>query len=102
MKYKIAVNKSFNVTRNNVDIFLNTLHAAISNQTAMDDIVKLRIPVEIMYGLLDPLVIGANVAAVSKRNPHIHVHTIPAGHEILGSYEKPLVKVIQNTIKSIS
>lgn len=97
-KYKIAVNKSFNVTHENVDIFLNTLHAAISNQTAMDDIVKLRIPVEIMYGLLDPLVIGANLASVAKKNPRIHINTIAAGHEVLGIYQKPLIKVIRKVV----
>lgn len=103
IKYKIAVNKSFNVTRDNVDIFLNTLHAAISNQTAMDDITKLRVPVEIMYGLLDPLVIGANLNTVAKKNKNIHVNTIAAGHEVLGTtYEKPLVKVIQKTVEKLS
>jgi len=101
-KYKVVVNKSFNVTRKNVDIFLNTLHAAIANQTAMTDIVKLRIPIEIMYGLLDPLVIGANLNAVAKRNKQIHVNTIPAGHEVIGSYEKPLVKVIEKTVDRLS
>jgi pimeloyl-ACP methyl ester carboxylesterase len=100
-KYKIVVNKSFNVTRKNVDIFLNTLHAAISNQTAMDVIAKIRVPIEIVYGLLDPLVIGANLNAVARKNPKIHIHTIAAGHEVIGSYEKPLTKIIQKTIDSL-
>jgi len=100
-KYKIAVNKSFNVTHKNVDIFLNTLHAAISNQTAMNDITKLRVPVEIMYGLVDPLVIGANLKTVAKKNSKIHINTIAAGHEVIGSYEKPLTRVIQKVVKMI-
>lgn len=101
-KYKVVVNKSFNVTHANVDIFLNTLHAAISNQSAMNDIVKIRVPIEIMYGLVDPLVIGANLKAVAKKNSYIHVNTIAAGHEVAGSYEAPLLKTIEKTIKNVT
>ena len=101
-KYKIVVNKSFNVTHKNADIFLNTLQAAISNQTAMDDIVKIHVPIEIMHGLVDPLVIRANLYFAAKQNKHIHIHEIPASHEIVGLYEAPLVKTIENTVKKIS
>lgn len=100
-KYKLVVNKSFNVTHKNVDIFLNALHAAISNQTAIDDIVKIRIPIEIVHGLLDPLVIAPNLYAVAKRNKKIHINEIPAGHEVRGIYEAPLVNIIQKTIDKL-
>lgn len=97
-KYKIAVNKSFNVTRGNVDIFLNALQAAILNQTAMDDIVSLNLPIDIVYGLVDPLVIRANLTEVAKKNKHIHLTTAAAGHEIEGLFEAPLVKTIEKSL----
>jgi pimeloyl-ACP methyl ester carboxylesterase len=101
-KYKVVVNKSFNVTRDNVDIFLNTLHAAISNQTAMNDITKLNVPIEIMHGLVDPLVIAPNLYAVAKENKLIHVNEVAAGHEVTGLYEAVVAKTITKTVQSLS
>ena len=101
-KYNVVVNKSFNVTRDNVDIFLNTLHAAISNQTAMSDITKLRVPIEIMHGLVDPLVIGPNLYAVAKHKPRIHINEVAAGHEVMGIYEGAVAKTIRNLVVTLT
>lgn len=98
-KYNVVVNKSFNVTRDNVDIFLNTLHAAISNQTAMSDITKLQMPIEIMHGLVDPLVIGPNLYSVAKQNSFIHINEVAAGHEVMGTYERSVVKTIRRVLE---
>ncbi len=100
-KYQIIVDKSFNVTHKNVDIFLNALRAAIANQTALEDIVKIRVPIEIMHGVLDPLVINANLRKVAKQNSHIHIRDVAAGHEVMGLYEDALVKVIKRIKKSL-
>lgn len=100
-KYNVVVNKSFNVTSDNVDIFLNTLHAAIANQTAMTDVTKLRVPIEIMHGLVDPLVIGPNLYAVVKQNPYIHINEVPAGHEVMGVYEAAAAKAVQKTVTKL-
>ena len=67
----------------------------------MEDIVKIRIPVEIVHGILDPLVIAPNLSTVAAQNKKIRVHAIPAGHEVRGAYEVPLVKVVQKTIESL-
>lgn len=97
VKYKL-VNKSFNVTRYNIDHFMNALEAAVINQTAMSDIVKLRLPIEIVHGVLDPVVIASNLYAVAKQNQHIHISEIPAGHEVTGTYEIALGLIINRIL----
>ena len=97
-KYKVVVNKSFNVTSKNVDIFFNTLNAAITNQTAMKDILTLRVPVHIIHGIVDPLVIASNLRAVAKQNNNITVTDIPAGHEVVGAYNISLVSTINKVV----
>lgn len=100
-KYKL-INTSFDISSDNIDMFYNTLNAAIINQTAMDDIVGLNVPIEIVHGLFDPLVVAPNLYAVAKLNPQIYIREVPAGHEIVGGYVKPLVATIQKVIDSLT
>jgi hypothetical protein len=67
----------------------------------MRDITKLRVPVEIMHGLVDPLVIGPNLYAVAKDNAHIHVNEVAAGHEVMGGYENAVAKTITKAINNL-
>jgi pimeloyl-ACP methyl ester carboxylesterase len=100
IKYKL-VNKSFFVTRANMEPFVNALQAAIVNQTAMDDVVKLRVPVEIIHGIVDPIVIAKNLRTVAKQSEYIHVTDIPAGHEIGTVYDIPLVATINRVVDNL-
>ena len=67
----------------------------------MKDIVSVRVPVHILHGIFDPLVISANLRSVAKQNKLIRVSDIPAGHEVMGAYTIPLVSTINKVVDSL-
>jgi pimeloyl-ACP methyl ester carboxylesterase len=89
------VNKSFNVTNENVSTYMAVLEAMIINQTSYDDACQLTVPVHIIEGTLDPFVLHARLKRLTKQNPHITLQTILAGHEVRGFFVKALIKRIK-------
>lgn len=96
-KYRI-VNRTFNVTATNFNEFINALESAVINQTALADAEKLKLPIDIVYGISDPVVPPLNLFALAKANKNVHVQTILAGHEVIGSYVRPLIKFLNKTL----
>lgn len=88
------VNKSFNLTRDNSASYISALEASIINQTAFDDAVRLKVPMHILYGRLDPAVIYRNLKGVVDRNPDAKLTTLLAGHEVIGLFIPAVIKAI--------
>lgn len=85
MRYKL-INESFNVTDENVATYMNTLEAAIINQSSIDDVRKVRLPVQIIRGTLDPVVVARNVKKLAKMHDTISLKEVVASHEIKGLF----------------
>ncbi len=94
-KYPL-VNTGFKVNQDNIGIFLATLEASIINQTSLDDIVNLHIPIHIISGRLDPLVPSKNLIRLSRNSPNITIQTILASHEITKPYQKAIASALNN------
>jgi pimeloyl-ACP methyl ester carboxylesterase len=101
MKYKL-INKSFNVTHDNVDSYMAALRSMIINQTSYLDAYKLQTPVHILRGTLDPIVVAKNIKQLVKANQNIQASTIIAGHEVRGPYVGAVVKAINQQINPTS
>lgn len=99
MRYKL-INKSFNVTEDNVASYMAALSAIIINQTSLQDALKLTVPTIIVRGTLDPFVVAKNIAILAKANAHVTVKTIIAGHEVKGLYVRSVVKIILDQIQN--
>ena len=99
MKYEL-INKAFNVTDENVESYMSALEAAIINQTSLRDIRTLTLPVHIIRGTLDPVLVAKHIKALPKENPHITVSSIVAGHEVKGRFISKLVDVITAKLQS--
>lgn len=97
MKYNL-INKSYNVTEENVDTYMATLESMIINQTSFDDAHKLRVPTLILRGRLDPFVVTSNIKKLVAANPNISMRTIMATHEIRGSFIGAVVKAIDKQL----
>lgn len=94
MKYNL-VNKSFNVSQDNINSYMAALESMIINQTSLDDAREISVPTTIIKGTLDPFVVGSNLKRLAKENKNIHLKSIVAGHEIKGRYVKPVISVIK-------
>ncbi|MDB5177841.1 MAG: hypothetical protein JWO61_224 [Candidatus Saccharibacteria bacterium] len=97
MKYNL-INESFNVTKDNVDSYIAALEAMIINQTSLDDAQKLRMPIKIIKGTLDPFVVSKNLRRLAKDKPNIVLKTVVAGHEVKGLFIPAVVRSIEETI----
>lgn len=98
MKYEL-INKAFNVTDTNVASYMAALEAAIINQTSLDDIAKLTLPIEIIRGTLDPVLVPGNIKKLAAAHSTITLHSVVAGHEVLGRFAKKTVQVILKAVQ---
>jgi pimeloyl-ACP methyl ester carboxylesterase len=78
------VNATFSLTPENAPIYMNALEASIINQTSLRDATKLKVPISMICGLLDPVVIIKNLRHLIKNNERAKLTTIVAGHEVRG------------------
>jgi pimeloyl-ACP methyl ester carboxylesterase len=93
------VNKSFSLTRDDAPSYMNALEATIINQTSLGDAVKLKVPMQLLYGRLDPVVVVKNLRYLVKNNSHAQLTTLLTGHEVKGSlFIKATVKAINHAI----
>lgn len=90
------VNKAFNLTTDNVSIYMNALESSIINQTSLEDATKLRLPTHIIYGRLDPVVVAKNLKFLESSNAHVTLSSVVASHEI----KSPVF--IRTTIQAIT
>ncbi len=100
-RYKLWPDRGFKADSLSAESFLNALSAAIINQNTIDDITKLKLPITIISGKLDPLIIEANIKALAKSQPNIqHTSMLSQGHEITNFYAKRIAKVLTEQIKA--
>lgn len=95
MKYGL-INKSFNVTSENVDSYMAALESTIVNQTSYDDAYSLQTKTHIIRGTLDPFVVTSNLKKLTKSNDNIEMTSIIAGHEVRGLFIPSVVKAIKD------
>lgn len=75
--------------------FFRTLEHCIEQQTIIEDITHITVPVDVFYGSLDSVVIGHNVRALAKLR-NVHVHSFRGNHNI----SRPYAQLVARTLKS--
>ncbi len=96
-KYNL-LNPDFEVDAINIDNYVSSLRANILNQTTVHDIVHIKKPIHIIYGTLDPFVIGQNIKKAGKSSKFIKVDKFIGGHEITGKYVDRVVRATNDAI----
>lgn len=91
----------FDITKVNPDTYIAALKASIINQTTIDDLAGIRQPVRILYGTLDPFVIGTNIRSLKKTAPQVMVTRFIGGHELVGGYVQRAAKAIRQQLGEI-
>jgi pimeloyl-ACP methyl ester carboxylesterase len=99
VKYGL-VNKSFNVSEDDVHSYMGALEASIINQTSLRDAIALKKPMQIIHGALDPVVIGKNLKVLAKKNTNAKLSVIIAGHEVSGLYVPAVLKAIDKATRT--
>jgi pimeloyl-ACP methyl ester carboxylesterase len=65
---------------------LKTLEHCIEQQTILEDIRTVELPVDIWYGVLDEVVIATNVQLLATHQPHAKIHTYGGRHILTKQY----------------
>ncbi|HWT40088.1 MAG TPA: alpha/beta hydrolase [Dongiaceae bacterium] len=88
-------NKALNVTKDNVAAYMAALESSIINQTALQDIYQLTLPIMIFYGTFDPVVVARHIVSLANERPNIAVKRLAVGHEVTGSYAKVVAQYLR-------
>lgn len=95
-------NKSLSINEENTGSYFAALEASIINQTSLDDISMLKLPITIMYGALDPVVVSKHITTLGKEHPNITVKRLLVGHELVGGYVTGLAKRLSKIVAASS
>lgn len=80
------VSSVFDVSGERSSTFVAALEYSIINQTSLDDLQSITMPVRILYGAFDPVVIAANLKMADRNSQYISIRRFRVGHEIMGPY----------------
>jgi len=84
----------FEITEKNWDPFVKSLENCIERQTAVSDLARVRVPVEIVYGTLDAFIAPGSFAVVEAMR-HVTMHRVEANDHII---RKRLARVVAAAI----
>ena len=91
-------NKTLNISQDNVKSYFAALEASIINQTSLEDIEKVKAPINIFYGTFDPVVIRKHIVKLAKEHDNITAKRLIAGHEVTGGYVKSLATFLSEQV----
>ncbi len=82
------------VSERNWTAFVLSLERAIESQTAVSDIASVAVPVEVVYGTLDPFLMPGGLRIIEQMR-HVHVHKVNGNDHLV---RKRLARVIATAI----
>lgn len=90
--------KDFNIAGEVADIYVATLEASIMNQSSLKDVQRLTLPITILYGTFDPLIVGKNIKKLAQERKNIKVKAFAVGHEIVGRYQMVIADELKRLV----
>lgn len=91
-KYFMRLTKQPVLIEASVSAYLASLNASIVNQSTIDHIGDLHLPIHMLSGALDPLVVAKNLQDLATSNENITRESVRfAGHNVVGSMHDVVV-----------
>lgn len=78
-----VVNEVVGVSAETIGPYISTIEASIINQSALRDAEALRLPIRIIHGKLDPVVVPANLKTLAAHD-NVQLTTVLARHGLTG------------------
>jgi len=75
--------------------FMRSLEQCIENQTLLEDIRKVRAPIDIFYGLFDEVIVPYNIKQTAKIHD-VTIHPLRVNHIVGKRYAASVAKVLAN------
>jgi pimeloyl-ACP methyl ester carboxylesterase len=93
-KLRLAGGLHSEMTEETFFAFTETVRAGIMNQQTAIRLSKLQLPIQIIYGRFDPLIVPRNIKRVAQANPNITVQPIMNDHAVRG----PMIRAILDAV----
>ncbi len=91
---------SFDRRALNTLAFKETMENIILNSQNWDKILSLKLPIHIIHGHLDPLVVGANLRKLSRDSKYITLTESIGGHDIKPPKLAKVLRAIKSSVKT--
>jgi cis-3-alkyl-4-acyloxetan-2-one decarboxylase len=93
--------KHFVVNDETLPAIVGSLEMSIENQTSLEDAKRLRLPIHLLYGQFDPLIIKHHFQELKRANRHVILRKILAAHEVSESaaYRHAVITEIQEILR---
>lgn len=85
------------VSETNWEAFVLSLERAIESQTAITDIAATEVPIEVVYGTLDPFLVPGALRIVGRMR-HVTMHRVEAGDHLI---RKRMARVVATAARSL-
>lgn len=79
--------------------FVQTLSASIIQQTSLKDAIQLELPIYVLVGMLDPLIVARNLRKLKKENRSVRLTKVAAGHDVRGIFINVVVDQINDIVE---
>jgi len=76
--------------------YVKTAHNSIIGQNSLRDIKRVNVPIDLIYGRFDGVMIPKNFQTIKKFQPNTKIHAINVGHTLTDPYMTKIAEVIKN------
>ena len=98
-KYKL-ITGPLTLSNDNIEAYMSALEATIINQTSLEDAKSLKVPMQIIHGAFDPLVVKKNLKHLVAHNNKAQLRVVRAGHEVKSqTYKDAVAEEIISAVK---
>jgi len=98
-KYGI-ISKNFTLEDEDMYPFMGALEASILNQSAFDDIARLTLPIHIIHGRFDALMVPKYLKRLTTTHDNITIQNIAAAHQISRPFIAPVTKAVITSLNT--
>jgi len=88
----------FTLNKDTWEPFKKSLVHSIIDQNSLEEIKKIKINVNIIYGIFDLLIIPKNYQLIAKKMPNVTLKKARAGHALNQSYSKFIAKQLRSSL----
>ena len=96
---KTFYNYTSNMSPDSRYAFTKSLQTAIIQQNIFTKLAKIRIPTQIVYGVLDPLIVIDNFKHLPQINPRISLASTIAFHDVKGLLVSKVIRCLKNILQ---
>lgn len=97
IKYKL-IDSNYRFEGDSVRTYAAALEASIVNQTSFMDVASLSVPVDIIHGSLDPVVVKSTLKKLVGQSNNIKLYHVRAGHEVKGKMIPLLIEKLSDRL----